>query len=99
MECAGAFTLTGSKYQKGRQAVGTAEEALVLGDVAAGGWVCVKNHGPTNYVQIKAATGETPLIRLKVDEFCLFRLDAGATAPFVQANTAGVEIEYLLLVD
>lgn len=99
IEGAGTFTWTGTKYQKGRQNVGTAEEALVLGDSAAGGWVMIKNLGPTNYLQVKAATGATPLIRINVDEFALFRLDSGASAPFVQANTGAVEIEYVVMVN
>jgi len=92
-------TMTGSQYVKHRQTVGfAASEALNLGpDVAAGGWCMIVNRDATNYVQVIAATGETPLIRLLAGEFALFRLSASATAPHVQANTAAVDIDVLLL--
>jgi len=99
LESAGAFTLTGTKYQEGRQSVGTSQEALNLGDVAAGGWCFIINRDATNYVKVRPATGATDLIRIKAGEFALFRLDAGAAAPFVIADTAAVEIQYLILVD
>lgn len=92
-------TLNGSKHLHQRMTVTTTELALQLGAVTAGGYLFIRNADPTNYVQVKAATGATPLVRLKAGEFCLFRLDAGATAPFIQANTASCDVEYLLLAD
>lgn len=92
-------TMTGTNWIHHRQSVGTSEEALVLGDVTAGGYVLLVNRDATNYVQVKAATGATALVRLKAGECALFRLDAGATAPFVQANTGAVELETFLLED
>lgn len=99
MDKAGTFTLSGTKYQRGRQNVGTAEEALILGDAAAGGWCMIYNTDATNFVAVKAATGATPLIRINAGEFALFRLHASASAPYVQADTSAVEIEYILLVN
>lgn len=81
------------------QAVGTSEEALLLGDVAAGGWCYIENLDATNYVTVKSATSVAPLIRMKPTEAALFRLDAGATAPYVQANTSSCNVEYMLLSD
>lgn len=99
MDAAGTFTLTGTKYQRGRQNVGTSEEALILGDAAAGGWVFIKNLDATNYVSLRSATGATDFIRINAGEFAMFRLHASSSAPFIIANTAAVEIEYLVLVN
>ena len=90
-------TLTGTRILRNRQSVGTSEEALVLGEVVPGGWLLIVNRDPTNYVQVKTATGGTAFARLLAGEFCLLRIDSGLSAPFVQANTAACEIEYLIL--
>lgn len=89
-------TMTGTNVLHNRQVVGTAEEALLLGDCGSGGWVIMKNHGPTNYVQVRGLSGQTPLVRLLVNEPWCGRLDATST-PTVQANTAACDVEYWLL--
>lgn len=105
MDFFGSIDWAGTKYQKGRQSVGfAAEEPLNLGDAAAGGWLFIKNLDATNFVQVRRGTGEGALIRIRggttnKKEFCCFRLDVGASAPYVIADTAAVEIEYLLLTD
>lgn len=91
-----SVTMAGSNILHNRQTVGTAEEALVLGDCGAGGWVIMVNRGPTNYVQVRGLSGQTPLVRLPVDEPWCGRLDATAV-PTLQANTAPCEVDYLLL--
>lgn len=91
-----SVTMTGTNVLHNRQSVGIAEEALLLGDCGAGGWIIMKNHGPTNYVQVRGLSGQTPLMRVPVGEACCGRLDATST-PTVQANTAACEVEYLLL--
>lgn len=92
-------TLAGSKHLHQRQTITTSEVAIQLGAVTAGGYCFIRNCDNTNYVQLKAATGATPWGRLKAGEFCLFRMDAGATAPYAQANAASVDIEILVLTD
>jgi hypothetical protein len=92
--------VAGTPFIHNRQIVGfAAEEALLLGDAVPGGYFLAVNRDATNYVQLIAATGETPFVRLKPSEFCLFRIDAGASAPFAQANTADCELEFWLLPD
>ena len=91
------FTFTGILHSHKQQIVGTAAEALDLGDITAGGLLAIINRYATNYVQIRGAIGQTPLVRLRAGEGAVFRLDNTATAPTVQANTAAVTIEYLLL--
>jgi len=97
----GTFSVTwaGNNHLHNRQNVGITEEALVLGDCGTGGYLIMVNRDATNYVTVRAATGATGLVRLKAGEGACFRLDAAATAPFVIANTAAVEVEYVLLED
>lgn len=99
MEAAGTFTLSGTKYQRGRQNVGTSEEPLNLGDAATGGWFFIKNLDPTNFVSLRAGTGLTNFIRINAGEFAVFRIHANAAAPYIIADTAPVDVEYLLLVN
>lgn len=93
----GSFTFTGTAYFKGKQNVGTSEEALLLGDVTPGGWALIRNLDATNFVAIKSGTGVVPLVRINAGEFALFRVSSLATAPFIQADTSSVNVEILLL--
>ncbi len=93
-----SVTMTGTKVQRGVQLVGTVEEALLLGEPGAGGWLFLQNIDPTNYVQVRPAAGQTPLPRMRAGEPALFRLDAGSV-PTLQANTAACSVRYLLLSD
>lgn len=91
------FDVTGTDYIRGTQIVGTSEEALTKGEITTPGYALIINRDATNYVSIRAATGTANCIKLKAGEFALFRFEA--TAPFVIANTAACEIEYLLIED
>ena len=75
------------------------EEALDLGGVTAGGYMFARNLDATNFVSIRSGTGATNVIKLKPGEVALFRLSDAATAPFAIADTAAVDLEYLLLSD
>lgn len=90
-------SMTGGSHLHHRQVVATSEEALNLGDAGAGGWCLLKNHGPTNYVVVKAASGADPLIRIPAGEAALFRLDSDAVAPFIQADTDVCEVECYII--
>lgn len=91
------FTFAGTRSLKGLQSVGTSEEALVLGEVAAGGWLFIVNKDATNFVSLRAVAAATPLAKLGPGECALLRLHPNATAPTVQADTAACQIRYLLL--
>ena len=93
-----SITWTGNNALHNRQTVGTAEEALVLGDCGAGGLLIAVNRDGTNYIRIRGASGQTPLVRCRPGEPAFFRVDAGAV-PTVQADTAACELEYVLLED
>lgn len=94
-DAAKTFDVTGTRYVRGVQAVGTSEEALDMGDISDPGWAYFRNLDASNYVEIFAATGETACIRLNAGESCCFRLVA--TAPFVQADTSSVDLEYMIV--
>lgn len=96
MFAAFASTLAGTRFFHNVQSVGTSEEALVLGEVTAGGLSMFKNLDASNPVAIKAATGVTPLVSIKAGECAFFRLNASATAPFVQATTSTILLEYIV---
>jgi hypothetical protein len=92
-----SIDVSGSRYVRNRQQVGTSEEALELGDIATGGYFVARNCDDTNYVEIRSGTGATDLVRLNAGEVCCFRLSSDAAAPYVIANTAAVELEYVLV--
>lgn len=94
-----SITWTGNNSLHNRQTVGTVEEALVLGDCGAGGFLIMVNRSASNYVKVRPSSGVADLVRLRAGEGACFRLDAGATAPFVIADTAACELEYVLLED
>lgn len=90
-------TVSGSRFIQMRQAIGTSEEALDLGDIATGGYFIARNHDTTNYVEIRSGTGTTDLVRLNAGEVCMFRISSDSAAPFAIANTAAVDLEYVLI--
>lgn len=88
--------VSGTKYVKGVQNVGFAsEEALDMGDITAPGYAYFRNLDATNFVEIRPGTGVVDLIKLLPGDVALLRLVA--TAPFVQADTAAVNLEYLII--
>jgi len=94
---AAKFTVTGTKYVHGLQNVGTAAEAIGLGDIGTPGYFFIKNLDATNYLEILSATDGSVLLKIKAGEFAIGRF--GAAAPAAKANTAAVNIEYLIVED
>lgn len=92
------FSMTGTRYLRGRQNVGLAEEALILGDVGVGGWIFIVNRDAANFVSYRSAAGVTPTAKIPANGCCgPFVIHPSSTAPTVQADTAACEIEVLLL--
>ena len=87
-------TQTGDKYEAGVQIIGTTEEQLAKNDIGTIGFVAVRNMDATNYVQLGAATGAYS-VKLLAGEGCV--LPFRAANVFILANTAPVEVEYLLV--
>lgn len=78
----------------GIQAAGTVDEAMVLGDLAAPGWVFLKNLNDTNYVEV-GANGSDYEIKL------LAGASAGpmlwnAAAIHLKANTGACNVAYVI---
>jgi hypothetical protein len=92
-------TMTGSKALRGRQTVTTAEEALILGEVAAGlAWFICKNLDATNTLRIKLAAGAANFVDVPPGEVSgPYRFNALVTAPVVTASAATVDFIYLLV--
>ena len=83
----------------GVASIGTSHEALPMGDVSTAGWARLENLDATNYVEIGVVVTGTfyPTIKLKATEFCVVRL--GTNAPYARANTAAVQLDYVILQD
>lgn len=77
-------------------AVGTSEEAMLLGEVTSLGYCAIINYGPTNFVQIRTATSGTAMVKIPAGEGAIFRFGSGVTAPFIVADTAGCTVEYCI---
>lgn len=92
-----ALATTGDKYVANVQNIGTSEEALALGGVTTPGWTIFQNLDDTNFVEIRAGSSEADVIKLKAGEVALARL-ATAT-PYAIADTAAVDLEYIIFED
>ena len=92
--------MTGTIIAWRRQKIGTSEEALDVTDIdiaTGGAWVMFVNRDGTNFVEIRPGTGVADLIRMNAGEPAgPFRLTTTATAPFLIANTAECEVEYII---
>jgi pantothenate kinase type III len=76
-----------------------AHEALALGDVGTPGFACFINLDDTNFVEIgiDVAAAFHAFAKLKAGEQCVVRL--GTAAPYAQADTAAVELFYIIYDD
>lgn len=92
------YTVGTKRFVKLKQAVGTSEEALILGDVSSLGFVAIKNLDATNFVNVKVEAGGTVIAKLRPGGPPLFLpVGSGITAPFVQADTSACQIETLIV--
>jgi hypothetical protein len=84
-------------FVKHKQNIGITEEALDLGGLASLGWAFFKNLDETNYVELRSATGAGNDI-IRIDPLCcaFFRFGSDVSAPFAIANTATVQLEYVI---
>ena len=91
------ITVVGDTCIRNKQAIGAAEETVLFGDVAKGGYFMAYNGHATAVIQIRADTGETDLIRLEPGDICgPMRIDDGAT-PYAISSVAGAELEYMII--
>ena len=94
---AGTLTIdvSGAQVMDNVQNVGTSEEAILLGDVAAGGYWFVQNLDATNFVELRSGTGATDFIKLLAGEWAIFRTSADATAPYAIADTGACNVRFV----
>ena len=76
--------------------VGITEEAMKLSEVGTPTRVWIKNHDATNFVQILSATSGTAILKVGPGEEYVFRFGSGVTAPYVIADTAACNVEYMI---
>ena len=89
-------TVTGTQLMDNVQSVGfAAEEAILMGDVAGGGYCFIQNMDTANFVSLRQGTGATAFIKLLAGEWAIFRMHADTTAPFAIADTAAVNVRFL----
>lgn len=80
------------------QNIGTSFEALALGDITATGWAVFQNLDDTNFVEIGVDSGGfIAFAKLKPGEQCILRL--GTNAPQAQADTAAIDLFYIIYSD
>jgi len=89
------ITVSGTQYMDNVQAIGITEEAVLLGDVAVGGYWFVQNMDSTNFVSLRSGTGATNFIKLLAGEWAIFRVGADASAPFAIADTGACNVRFL----
>ena len=94
---AGSLTIdvSGAQVMDNVQNIGTSEEAILLGDVAAGGYWFVQNLDSTNFVELRSGTGATDFIKLLAGEWAIFRTSADATAPYAIADTGACNVRFV----
>lgn len=89
--------VTGDAFTHQVQSVGTTEEVLEQGaEVGTPGYMIVKNLDTTNYIEIGSTTGVYD-IKLKAEEFALYRHNSATI--YAKANTAACLVEYWLVED
>ena len=88
-------TVAGTQVMDNVQNIGLSEEAILMGDVAAGGYWFVQNLDAANFVQLRQATGATAFCKLLAGEWAIFRASADMTAPFAIADTGACDVRFL----
>lgn len=86
----------GVKHYDAVQNIGTSEEAITLGEAAAGGYMLLENLDATNFIEIRPATGVADLIKLLPGDIALFRL-TGDSVPFALANTLACNMRVTII--
>jgi len=78
----------------GVQAIGTAEEALLKGDVGTIGYLAFRNLDATNYVELGSTTA---VYSIKVPAGKGLVVPWDHTNVYAKANTASCDCDYLLI--
>lgn len=86
------------KFIHAKQSIGTSEEAIGLGEVTSLGYAVFVNRDSTNYLEVRLASGASnDHIKVSPGLFAIFQFGSDVTAPYAIANTAAVQLEYLIV--
>lgn len=91
-------SVSSKKYIKTKQAIGSSEEAINLGEVTAPGWAFFINRDATNYIELRVATGGAKFAKMLPGEPAgPFRLGSGAQVPFAISDANTPIMEYMIV--
>ena len=91
-----SFDVTGDNYtQVTMEAPITTAGAMELGDITTPGWCVIRNLDDTNFVEIRDGLSGADVIKLPANGIALFYL--ATSTPYVIADTAACDIEYLII--
>lgn len=96
------YNVTGTRYEEGVFTVPTTAggTAIPVGPMSGTlGWFFFKNNDATNYVEILVAVSGAVVLKLKPGEIAMGRFAGAVTAPAALANTATVQLQYLIVED
>lgn len=87
-------SMSGNAFINNIQAVGTSNEALLVGDVTGGGFVFCRNLDATNYVEISLDNAQSQVVgKLLAGEWILFKPETDTL--YAKANTAPCNVQVL----
>lgn len=87
-----------------KQNIGTAEEAIKLGEVSSLGYALFINRDETNFIELRVSTGGAKFAKLDPDTagngtggFALLKLGSGAQVPYAIADTAACQMDIFII--
>jgi len=89
-------SMTGTTYMQDSMSVTTAALAVPLGSVTSPHWAYFMNLDTVNYLTLFNGASGAVFLRLLAGDCAFCPLDPSC-APWAQANTAPVQMEYLIL--
>jgi hypothetical protein len=90
------FSVAGTTFVEGSVLIGTSATAIPLGQVTAPHWAFFNNLDAVNYLTIRNGSGGTDLIKLLAGEPAFVPL-LDTAVPYAVANTASIQLEYLII--
>jgi hypothetical protein len=92
------LTVAGTHGQSMSQSIGfAAAEALNLGEMGTVGQVVIVNLDATNFVNVLTGVGGVIFAKIKPGDFLKLPVGSGAQQIYLQADTAAVMVEYIVI--
>lgn len=92
----GTVSMSNDDYLKATQLIPTSATAIALGSLGSIGEFIIVNNDTTNYVDILSSTSGTTFLTIKPGNSAHGYFASTVTAPAARANTASVQITYLI---